>query len=475
MWCDQIVQGLPQHRFQVVAITGPLPIKPAFPRPKNTPKLITLPIWRPRELPVATKADVALFDQAIPNFLSFIEKDTEKFSNGLIELAKLGDRVNIWPLFERKKVWKIIHKRLNKELNHKLPLAEIAIANNWLKSSLSQLLFIPPKADVVHTVSNGLASLVAYSASKIHGIPLVLTEHGVYVRERFLAFSDEDEPYSVKFFRSSFYQTLARLIYTRADSLLSVSEFNRKWQLELGSEPEITKVIPNGVDIEKLKDFSEIVQKAPTISWIGRVDPLKDLETLIMAFSIVKEQIPDAKLDLYGPIPEGNEGYHAGLVKLIKKLNLESVEFKGLVSSSQVAFENSDVMAISSVSEGSPYVVIEAMVSARAVVATRVGGVGELLDNTGILVPAQNPKAFALGLIKVLKDASFRKLLGKRARERALKKYNLDGMLASYDQVYRSLTLKAKNSFIKTQKANDIKTKKDIYDVYGDPFQEVAS
>ncbi len=438
-WCNQIVQGLPEHQFTVLAITGPLPSVAAYPRPKNVNKLVTLPIWRPRDLPAASKADIAIFDEAIVDFLAFVEKDQDRFANALVELARLGDRVNIWPLFERRKIWHIVHKKLTRELKTKPPLAEIAIAVNWLKSALSPLLFIPPRADVAHTVSNGLASLVAFVASRVHNIPLVLTEHGVYLRERYLAFSDEKDPYSVKYFRSGFYQTLARLVYARADLTLSVSEFNRKWQLELGSAEKRTKVIPNGVEVNSFEDFSEKEEKQPTISWIGRIDPLKDLETLITAFSIIKKEIPDAKLDLYGPIPEGNEYYYEGLLELIEELNLDSVNFMGRVNSSKIVFENSDLMAISSVSEGSPYVVIEAMMSARAVVATRVGGVGELLANTGILVPAQDPKEFARGLITVLKDKNFRKVLGKRARERSLKYYSLDKMLANYDRVYRSL------------------------------------
>lgn len=445
-WCNQIVQGLPECQFTVVAITGPLPSTAAYPRPKNVDKLLTLPIWRPRELPAATKDDIEIFDKAIVEFLGFIEKDIDRFASGLLALAELGDRVNIWPLFERRKIWHIIHRSLNKELKVKLPLAEIAISVNWLKSALSPLLFIPPKADLAHTVSNGLASLVAFVASRAHSIPLVLTEHGVYLRERYLAFSDEKAPYSVKYFRASFHNTLARLVYTRADLVLSVSEFNRKWQLELGSPEQLTKVIPNGVAKDNFEDFSEKEERQPTISWIGRIDPLKDLETLISAFSIVKKEIPNAKLDLYGPIPEGNEYYYESLVKQIEELNLDSVNFKGRVNSAKIVFENSDLMAISSVSEGSPYVVIEAMMSARAVVATRVGGVGELLADTGILVPAQDPEAFARGLLKVLKDNKFRKILGKRARKRALEHYSLDKMLTNYDRVYRSLKSISKHS-----------------------------
>ena len=438
-WCNQIVQGLPEHQFTVAAITGPLPATAVYPRPKNVKKLLTLPIWRPRELPAATKADMAIFDENIEDFLAFLNKDQNRFADGLLELARLGDRVNIWPLFERRKIWHLVHKSLAKKLKTKPPLAEVAIAVNWLKSALSPLLFIPPKADLAHTVSNGMASLVAFVAARAHGIPLVLTEHGVYLRERYLAFSDENDPYSVKFFRARFYNTLARLVYARADLVLSVSEFNRKWQLELGAAEKRTKVIPNGVDQSRFEDFSEKSEDVPTISWIGRIDPLKDVETLISAFSIVKKEIPNAKLDLYGPIPEGNESYHQGLVKLIDELGLDSVSFKGRVNGSNIVFENSDLMAISSVSEGSPYVVIEAMMSAKAVVATRVGGVGELLANTGILVPAQNPKEFARGLLTVLADENFRKVLGKRARARALKHFTLDKMLSNYNRVYNSL------------------------------------
>lgn len=440
-WCDQIISGLSEHSFEVLALTGPVAASAVYPRPNNVKKLSQLAIWRRRKrVRAPRKKDRAAFEESLSLLLGLLDKDVLAFSEGLRQLATLGDYVDLWSLFEQRSVWRFIHARLHRLLPYNPSLAEIALCVNWLKSALVPLLYIPPKADLVHTVANGLAAVPAWLASKMHGIPLVLSEHGVYLRERYLGFSDEGDTPALKLLRSSFYQTLARLMYQHADQILSVSTFNRRWQLELGASSARTQVIPNGVAPGKLIRLEPKKQDVPTVVWVGRIDPLKDLETLLSAFAETRRTLPTAQLKLFGPVPEGNEQYYQRLLKQIQDLQLgDAVSFMGQVSPVEDAFATGDVVALSSVSEGFPYTVVEAMMCAKAVVATRVGGVGEALGETGKLVPPQNAQAFGAALTELLQDEPLRLESGQRARARALKRFTLAQMLDAYRDVYGTL------------------------------------
>jgi polysaccharide biosynthesis protein PelF len=96
------------------------------------------------------------------------------------------------------------------------------------------------------------------------------------------------------------------------------------------------------------------------------------------------------------------------------------------------------VVVSSSKSEGSPLTLLEAMACGKAIVATCVGGVHELLGDAGRLVPAQSPTALASALIDVLQHPRERFKLGQRARERA-KTFTLEKMLARYSELYEDL------------------------------------
>ena len=319
-------------------------------------------------------------------------------------------------------------------------LAEVFLCVNWLQSAIGPLLFVPPKTSLVHTVSNGLSALPAFVAARLHHVPLVLTEHGVYLRERYLAFASEADSPTVKRFRAAFYKTLALLVYAEADCVASVSEFNRQWQLELGAPAARTRVIPNGVDPQSFPEAPKTAQDVPTVVWVGRIDPLKDVETLLSAFAVVVGTMPTARLRLYGPVPRGNEAYQARLTGLVAMLRLgANVTFEGPIKPVYNAYHNGDVVVLSSVSEGFPYTVIEAMMCGKPVVATRVGGVGEAIGDTGALVPAQNPAALGNALTALLANPTLRQSLGERARKRALENFTLATMLDAHRNLYGSV------------------------------------
>ncbi|MEN3039267.1 MAG: GT4 family glycosyltransferase PelF [Candidatus Kryptonium sp.] len=172
---------------------------------------------------------------------------------------------------------------------------------------------------------------------------------------------------------------------------------------------------------------------------VARIMPLKDIETMIRASAIVREKIPDVKFIVYGST-DTDPVYTRKCQLLIRELRLENTFIlAGHHPKPSEIYNEGDISALSSISEGFPYAVIESMACARPVVATDVGGVREALEGFGIVVKPRDPKALAEGIIKLLTDHELRETLGRRAREEVLAKYRIDLNIDAYRRIYNEL------------------------------------
>jgi len=180
----------------------------------------------------------------------------------------------------------------------------------------------------------------------------------------------------------------------------------------------------------------------PTISFMGRIDPLKDLHTLLRAFKLVLDEIPEARLRLFGGAPSGGEAYAEGCVALVKELGIgDSVTFEGPTQAVRDAYASGHVVVLSSISEGLPFTVIEAMACGRPNVGTDVGGVAEAIGDAGLVVPPRRPAEFAQACVTLLTDHERRRELGKAARERALELFTIGRAVDTFDEIYRTISL----------------------------------
>jgi glycosyltransferase involved in cell wall biosynthesis len=100
------------------------------------------------------------------------------------------------------------------------------------------------------------------------------------------------------------------------------------------------------------------------------------------------------------------------------------------------AYHAGSVVALTSISEGCPYTVVEAMACGRTVVCTNVGGVAEAVGDTGLVVPPRDVPAVADACVALLSDDARRRELGARARERVLEHFTLRRSLDAYREVY---------------------------------------
>jgi glycosyltransferase involved in cell wall biosynthesis len=293
-----------------------------------------------------------------------------------------------------------------------------------------------PRADLCHASANGLSILMALSAYWSDQTPMVLSEHGIYLRERYFSYAPDKFSFAVRSLMLRFYKHLAWAGYQIAGSIAPVCDYNRRWQEANGADPDRIRTIYNGVDTDHFTTGSTEPDE-PTLVWMGRIGPLKDVETMIEAFALVHESLPTARLRMYGGVSDENLEYFDRCVALRDRLGLEEfATFEGQTDSVVEAYHTGHVVLLTSISEGFPYTLIEAMASGMATVATDVGGVAEATGDAGLIVPPQSPARMAEACLRLLTDPPFRRSMAEAARARVLTGFTLDKNLAEYRDVY---------------------------------------
>ncbi len=441
-WCDQLVRGLPDHSFELVAITGGQDDVPRYPLPGNVHGLRAVPLWgwtapaRPLR-----GADKKAFLAGVRPFLQSLVDTTapqSDFADGLRFLLRHAGTADLSSALRCPEVAEELADAWRAARGEPMTVHDVLSSLELLEHSLRPLSAPPVVADLCHAVSNGLPALLALASKWTYGIPFVMSEHGVYLRERYLAFRSLHCPWPVKSVVLAFFRRLTVTAYAEAARIAPVNVYNQRWQVEHGADPDLIVTAFNGVDADSYP-VAVGEPDVPTVSWVGRIDPLKDLVTLVDGFAAVHRRMPEARLRLFGPTPPGNAGYEALVRDRVTRAGLDGVvTFEGPVSPVSTAYQAGHVVVLSSISEGLPYTIIEAMMCGRPTVSTEVGGVPEVVGDTGLLVPARDPERLADALVTVLTDAGMRRDLSARGRERALAHFRVDQMLATIRGIYGS-------------------------------------
>lgn len=451
-WCDQLVTGLSEHEFHLVALTGGDAGRPIWKLPPNVRTVSLVPVWGPTVSPLRHGSRRRYAIEAVQYELTrlwdaALGPDTAdpvgRTENALRHLVDISNKVGLaHALATRGSVEPILTawtRHLVSSGEEPMSVADAVMAASIVDRALALVDRRLSGMDVIHASSNGPSSLIALAQSWRHGTPILLTEHGVYLRERYLALYGADFSWPVRRAVTAFLRRLCQVAVTSAHMVLPVNQFNVRWERRLGARPERIHTITNGVDPAKFEPVTT-EPDVPTISFVGRIDPLKDLGTLLSAFALVRERLPTAQLRIFGPTPPENLGYRAGLVHQAEMLGItDAVRWEGPTKGSRAAIAAGHVVALSSVSEGLPFTLIEAMMCGRATVNTDVGGVAECLDDehtAGMLVDARDHVAFADACIALLTDHTRRAAMGAAARRRALAEFTLERCLASYRKAY---------------------------------------
>jgi L-malate glycosyltransferase len=178
---------------------------------------------------------------------------------------------------------------------------------------------------------------------------------------------------------------------------------------------------------------AELDSAAPVVLCIANLKPDKGHRFLLDAVARLRDQDLPCTLALVGDGPE-----RGGLEKQAATLGID-VRFLGTRTDIEPLLARADVVALPSLHEGMSNAVMEAMAAGRPVVATDVGGTGELLRDRGVLVPPSDDEALAEGLGRVLRDSELAACLGERARAWSLQHLHADAMVDRHVQIYREL------------------------------------
>lgn len=448
VWCDQLIRSLPEHRFHVVALvaTGREPLR--WTTPTNVTGVTTLALWgSPRRRPgVARRARRELLPAAETLLRAVVDPSPVGDEGFGATLRELAARAPSEPLAAALCSEPAVELLCGEWAVHwggggapAITVEDAVTALRLLEHALRPLAHPPIAADVFHVVTNGLSTLPALAAAWANGTSLLLTEHGVYLREQYLHSAATTLRWPVKVLLLAFARRLCTLAYREATVVAPGNAYNRRWEERLGAPAERIRTVYNGVDPTSFPP-AESEPATPTIAWAGRIDPVKDLETLLRAFARVREVLPTARLRLFGGAAASANGYLERCRSLAVELGLsEAACFEGRVAEIRDAYVAGTIVVLCSISEGFPYTLIEAMACGRPCVATEVGGVPEALGDTGLVVPPRDPERLARACLLLLEDEPLRRRLGAAARQRALGEFTLDRAVTAYDELYSFL------------------------------------
>ncbi len=220
----------------------------------------------------------------------------------------------------------------------------------------------------------------------------------------------------------------------------------RHRELLTGLAPEKVSVIPIGLSQGELRAAQEaklpaglqdLCEKGPVVLWVGRFLHVKGPDVFLRAAASVARGFPGARFLMVGEGPMKEE-----LASLAVELRIaDAVRMPGEIESLRGILGNSSVMVSSSRSEGFPTVVLEAMAAGTPVVASRVGGVEELIEDgvDGLLFESENSEQLASAVTKLLSEKEFASQLGSRAREKVSRQFMFDETVRRVEALYETL------------------------------------
>jgi glycosyltransferase involved in cell wall biosynthesis len=317
-----------------------------------------------------------------------------------------------------------------------------------------------PQARLYHAPSTGYAGVLASIAKLTYERPVILTEHGIYTKERRIEIMQADWIYSdaahevkimegKELFREwwlSLFVFFSRVTYQYADKIITLYEGNQRLQLEEGADPDKCVIIPNGIRLSRFKNQEpQKEKKVATIGFAGRVVPIKDVKTFIRACKKIRDELKNVRILIMGPTDEDEE-YYQECVFLTQSQGLQDViEFKGKVDLTQY-YPQLDVLVLTSISEAQPIVVLEAGACGVPVVTTDVGDCAGLvygktledrrLGASGIITPICDAQATADAVLQIIKDQGLHQKMAQAGRDRVYHYYQQEAVVANYQSFY---------------------------------------
>ncbi len=473
-WIAQIIAGMPQYKFGIVFIGSKreeYSSKPLYEFSDNLVFMVeTFMFEEGNKPPIKAKDGIEEDFEAVKDLYEWFKYNdpNEPFPKEIMSLDFYLNKVNEETFLYSRESWYFITNK-NSENCNEIPFLDYfwtvrsILIPVWKMAKLAK--FIANRGKIIHSPSTGYAGFLATLVSHDTGKPYILTEHGIYTKERKIdLISSSMSLYKkVELFRESaednyiqgmwvrFFEGIGKMSYSRANPILSLFGVAKQTQIAYGANPNICSVIPNGVDIKKLgatlKNRPKGVPKVITL--IGRVVSIKDIKTFIRAIRVTANVIPEVEAWIVGPDDEEKE-YAQECRDLIDILDVKkNIKFLGFQNIVDI-LPKSGILTLTSISEGMPLVTLEGFAAGVPCVSTNVGSCKELiyggedpkdkaLGKAGVVCEIANVKQLADGYIGLLTDE--KKWL--QAQETAIKRVNMlytqDIFLDNYKKVYKDI------------------------------------
>ena len=458
-WAKSLVESMSDWEFVLFNQLSNPNANAKYSLPGNVKQVIELPIFgtnrfeeyhkdgRPFLRKILATTDSVIRREFLPLYKEFLEHvfaddcDPRRLAELIYGLHKFLTTHDTKKCFEHYLAWELFLDRIQVDpLYREMRLREALGNFHALQRSMQILSIDLPTVDIIHCSLAWLPAMVAIPAKMENNSPLVVTEHGVAFRELVLYYNAYLYNEPSKIFWTVFTRNVVRTIYTLADRITPVCRANEAWEMGLGVEKSKIKVIYNGINVKKFRPMNLARDgKGATVVSVSRVSVFKDIVNLIQAINYVRGSVGNVRCLLFGTSTEPE--YSLRCADLVQKLKLEAnFKFMGGTREPEKAYNLADVVAFSSITEGFPFGVIEAMACGKAVVATDVGGVGEALEGCGLLVRSRSPHELATGIITLLKDEPLRKGFEAAALKRIKEEFTLEKEVQQYRELYQQLT-----------------------------------
>jgi glycosyltransferase involved in cell wall biosynthesis len=296
------------------------------------------------------------------------------------------------------------------------------------------------KISLIHAQDIFFSGFAGVVAHKLFRIPLVVHAHGP---SPYFSSSDSETTH----FKKTLAKLLARFVVQNSDLILATDDQTRKLiRIFAGSVQVLCIPTPIRVNnyLNKSEDEEEIKDKYTrglVLGTIGRLSPQKNLRTLLRVFAAIRNEVVDSRLIIVGNGPQKDS-----LVDEVGRLGLnDSVLLVGsVIENEKIKFlESFDIFVMPSIYEGCPIALLEAMASGKAVVASNIPAIKEIVrsGDEAILVNPYDEEDLRKSILLLVNEPSLRSSLGHKARERA-KNYDInivfDQLMGLYEELVRN-------------------------------------
>lgn len=471
-WMHQIINGLPEFTFHIIFLgsSPELYDEPAYELPDNVVgfEMHYLLTAEETTMPKPIAGSLNLF-QSWQYFLSFFDQHEKPIPDEL--LSNIADfigqnkRLTLTDFLNSRASWEVLTTHYLQQKTNQ-PFVDYF----WTYRNIYQPLFVLasisqslPNAKVYHSVSTGYAGFLGALCRQKSNRPFLLTEHGIYTKERKIDLSqvnwikDKHSLIDVSMHKNMdatrqtwirFFEQLGVSAYHQADRIIALFEGNRQRQHEDGADNDKTQVIANGIDMERFAKVYALRPYSPpmVVGLVGRVVPIKDIKTFIRTLCGAVQKIPSIEGWIIGPTEE-NEAYADECQLLIESLGLEDkVKMLGTKDVAEI-MPKLGIMMLTSISEAQPLVLLEAMASGIPCIATEVGACREILDGVegddaslgacGTIISIANPAEGTCAIVNLFSDAEIWRAVGDIGKVRVEKYYNQKLMYDSYRRLYQ--------------------------------------